>query len=407
MAENDTTLSTLGPGAAQLKTNLTALEKTQINSIKNYGGGLSAQAGVINGDVSKSLTQISPTQRSMMELGADIAAKMERAGTTQKVAEESLRPGIISTVTERNRLHERFPTTQKDLRIAANRNPSNFKKNPKELIKESKDRLLGEEDFNYNGEMFPMDLKENAAAYVELWFKQYTRTDAFSEGKVGPSKKFYFPVPENLSIGYNVKYEERDTGILGEIISSKSGRDAIKNIQDGNFAALGDQISAASGEDVSTAMAQVANRAAFAALNSASDVVGGLAGQIKGSIPNPHPTVFFKGLDLREFTWTWKFVPRSEAEAAKLTQMLQSIRKLILPESKDGFLKYPYLLKPSIMSDANALDIYGKFKNSAVKQFLINYTGEGTSAFFYDGNPVAINCQMTFQEVEMYTSADA
>jgi len=408
MAENDTSLNALGPVTAQLKTNLSALEKTQINSIKNLGGGLSANAGVINGDVSGALSRINATQRSMMELGVDISAKMERAGATQKTAEQALRPGIISTVTERNRLHERFPTTQKDLRIAANRNPSNFKKNPKELIKESKDRLLGEEDFNYNGEMYPMDLKENAAAYVELHFQQYSRTDAFTEGKITGNKKFWLPVPENLSLGYNIKYEERDTGILGEIISSKSGSDAINNMQSGSFQAIADQLSAASSEDVSNAMTQVANRAAFAALNSASDTVGGLAGQIKGSIPNPHPTVFFKGLDLREFTWTWKFVPRSEAESAKLTQILKMIRKLILPESKDGFLKYPYLLKPAVQSsDANALDIYGKFKNSAVKQFLINYTGEGTSAFFYDGNPVAINCQMTFQEVEMYTAADA
>jgi len=407
MAQNDTSINALGPIAAQLKTNLSALEKAQINSIRNLGGGLSGQAGVINGDVSGAVSRINSTQRSMMELGADISAKMEKAGAIQKTAEQALRPGIISTVNERNRLHERFPTTQKDLRIAANRNPSNFKKNPKELIKESKDRLLGEADFNYFGEMYPMDLKENAAAYVELHFQQYSRTDAFTEGKVSGDKKFWLPVPENLSIGYNVKYEERDTGILGEILQSKSGRDAVKNIAAGDFQALGDQISAASGEDISNAMSQVANRAAFAALNSASETVGGLAGQIKGSIPNPHPTIFFKGLDLREFTWTWKFVPRSEAEATKLTQILRDIRRLILPESKDGFLKYPYLLKPAVLSDADPLDIYGKFKKSAVKQFLINYTGEGTSAFFYDGNPVAINCQMTFQEVEMYTVADA
>jgi len=63
MAENDTSLNALGPVTAQLKTNLSALEKTQINSIKNLGGGLSANAGVINGDVSGALSRINATQR--------------------------------------------------------------------------------------------------------------------------------------------------------------------------------------------------------------------------------------------------------------------------------------------------------------------------------------------------------
>ena len=135
MADNDTSLNAVGPAAAQMKTKLSALEKTQINSIRNMGGGLSATAGVINGDVSKSLTNLNSTQRSMMELGASISAKMEQAGAIQKTSEQALRPGIISTVQEKNRLEQRFPTTGSDLRIAANRNPSVFKKRPTEVVK--------------------------------------------------------------------------------------------------------------------------------------------------------------------------------------------------------------------------------------------------------------------------------
>lgn len=407
MAENDTSLNAVGPAAAQLKTKLSALEKTQINSARNLGGGVSGDAGVINGDVSKKLTQINSHQRSMMELSADISSKMEKAGAIQKTSEQALRPGIVSTVQEKNRLHERFTTTPTDLRIAGNRNPSIFKKSPQEKIQSKKDEAFGPEDFAYGGITWPSDLKQNASAYVELWFQKYNRSDAFSKGSVAPSIKIWFPIPENLSIGYNIKYQERDTGILGDVVNSSKGREAIKSVTSGNFAALEDIVSNTSGAEAANALQQVSQRAAFAALNSASETVGGLAEQITGTIPNPHPTVFFKGVDLREFTWTWKFVPRSAAEAQMLQIALANIRKLILPEASGGFLNYPYLLKPAVKSDGSDMLIYGKFKKSAVKQFLINYTAEGTSAFFHDGNPVAINCQMTFQEVEIYTADDA
>ena len=194
---------------------------------------------------------------------------------------------------------------------------------------------------------------------------------------------------------------------MGEIVSSAKGREAIKAASTGNAQALEDIISNTSGVEAANALQQVTQRAAFAALNSASETVGGLAEKITGTIPNPHPTVFFKGVDLREFTWTWKFVPRSADEATLLQAALANIRKLILPEASGGFLNYPHLLKPAVKSDGADMLIYGKFKKSAVKQFLINYTAEGTSAFFHDGNPVAINCQMTFQEVEIYTADDA
>ena len=254
---------------------------------------------------------------------------------------------------------------------------------------------------------WPPDLKQNASAYVELHFHKYTRGDPFSAGSVAPGLKIWFPVPENLSIGYNVKYTERDTGILGEMVNSKSGRDAVKAVQSGDFQTFFDQLGATTSAEATEALNSVSKRAAYAALNSASETVGGLAEQITGTIPNPHPTVFFKGVDLREFTWTWKFVPRSASEATLLQACLANIRKLILPEANGGFLNYPHLLKPAVKSDGADMLIYGKFKKSAVKQFLINYTAEGTSAFFHDGNPVAINCQMTFQEVEIYTADDA
>ena len=73
------------------------------------------------------------------------------------------------------------------------------------------------------------------------------------------------------------------------------------------------------------------------------------------------------------------------------------------------YLKYPNMVLPNVLEAGGAsnLDLYGKFKKSSVKELLINYTAEGTSAYFVDGHPVAINLQITFQEIEAYTKEDA
>jgi len=412
MANTDTSLNGVGPAAAQLKQKLTSLEKTQISSLKNMGTGVSLRPGVVGGDVSKQMKHINATQRSMMELGTDLSAKLEVSGAFAKTAEEAIRPSVTSTALDKTPLIERYPSTDKDLGIAKNRNPKTFRKSPTEKIKEKKEELVGFEDFNYAGLSFPADLQKMASTFVQLEFHKYDRSSPFAEGSIAPAMNIFFPLPENFAIGYNVKYDERDTGILGEVMKSKAGRDAIKA---GNVGGIGgavdsiaQNISGSTSADAAQAISAVAERAAFAALNSASETVGGLAGRLAGEIPNPHPTVFFKGLELRQFTWTWKFVPRNEAEAELLKVALFLIRKFILPANIDGFLKYPYMIKPKVKDEKGGdILLYGSFKRSVVKEFLVNYTGEGTSAFFHDGMPVAMNVQMTFQEVEMYTASDA
>ena len=405
MAKTDSSLNQVGPAAAQLKQNLSSLEKNQIASLKNLGS-VSIRPNVITGSVSKSISSLSATQISMMQIGADLSSKLETAGAFNKTSEEAMRPAITSTVYDKTPLPNKMP-----IRKEKNSSRGRFRKSTTEVIKEKKEELVGLEDFNYAGLQFPSNLIQDAASYVQLEFHKYTRGDPQSEGSISPGLKIFLPVPENLSIGYNMRFEERDTDMLGEAAKSGKIRDTANAVKNGNLDAVKSMITDSTAAEVSDALATVASRAAFAALNSASETMGGLVGQELGMIANPHPTVFFKGLDLRQFTWTWKFVPTSAEDAGRLQAILFLIRKHILPKKKDGgntFLEYPHLLKPAVKDiHGGNLALYGQFKRSAVKEFLVNYTAEGTSAYFVDGNPVAINCQMTFQEVENYTADDA
>ena len=129
----------------------------------------------------------------------------------------------------------------------------------------------------------------------------------------------------------------------------------------------------------------------------------GLVSATTGLVPNPHPTAFFQGIPLRRFSWQWKFVPRSEQEASQLKEILALIKERILPEEQGGFLKSPDYVQP-LVEPNNKLEI--KFKKSMITQFTINYSGEGTSAFFVDGSPVSIICGMEFTEMELFLRND-
>jgi len=406
MAEK-TTIDSVGPIAAQLKNELSSLEKTQIAGIRNLGS-ISTRPGVLNGSVANSITNLNNHQKSAMELGANVAAKLERAGAFSKGAEKILTTAVSSTVTDKITLPQKFPKNPIDMGRLDNRLPSFKKKSPYEKIADKKKTLVGDADLNYGGYSFPPDLDSNAASYIELWFWEYDRPSPTQSGTISPGLKVWLPIPENFTINHEVKYQERDTGILGDLMQSDGAQNSgyagegLSGLQ-AKANELMERMAKATGEEASQALAEVSKRAAFAALNSSDEVLGGLAGRITGEIPNPHPTVFFKGLELRQFTWTWKLVPRSADEAATLKDIIIQMKKRILPKKDGSFLKYPNVLQPSVKPNES---LYGKFMKSAVKTFSVNYTAEGTSAFFVDGAPVAINLILTFQEMENMTSED-
>jgi len=405
MAEK-TAVDGVGPVASQLKETFSSLERAQLSAIKNMGGGaVNPRPGTGGSDVSGIVTRINPTQKSAMEIGANLAAKLERSGAVLRAASGEISAQINSTVQDKLPLARRYPKQIPDLSNVKNRVPDPYGTSVEERIKTQKESILGEEDFQYEGLAYPPDLGENTAkAWIELEFMTYTRGSPFGKGQINGGTVIKLPLPENLNVYHSIRYEERDTGTLGalaqkdsaRIVASNATAEANKKFEDMQMKNL---ISGLSGSDLLKDAAEVAGYAAYSKLVESEPVLGGLAGQISGVIPNPHPTVFFKGVDLRQFEWTWHFVPRSAAEAARLKQIIVMIKSKILPKNGGNFMDYPDLIQPRVIPEDQA---WGKFRRCAVKNFSINFTGEGTSAFFVNGAPVSVRCQMSFQEIEAF-----
>lgn len=402
MARSKNSLTDVSPASGQLKSSFSNLERTQLDALKQTSGSLGYGAGNINGSVTTALQNFSYRDRSKLEIGGLYAEGLEKSGITRQNSAGLISSIVGNSIDSRKPFYRSTPTKETDLSITSNRVPDPFKRSPREEMDLKRASLVGEKDYNYEGLTFPPDLKENAHAYLGLHFFNYSRPESFSKGQLADAGHIYLPLPEDFVQEFAVNYEARDTGIFGAGLRTGTGQTALNAVKDiissGSVSAdtLGAQV------NVLKDIADVAFYTGFQTLGGASNVVGGLVGQEMGKIANPHPTVFFQGVNLRQYTFTWKMVPRSSDEADTISKILKKIKDDCLPKKSGNFLKYPKLVQPKIENGKFGQD----YKKSLVQSISINYTGEGTSAFFVDGNPVSIILTLGFQEAELYLEED-
>ena len=253
------------------------------------------------------------------------------------------------------------------------------------------------------GMSFPNTLQSapGAHTFLKLQFEQLNRPSAQAAGSLSLSTELYFPLPENFQQDINVSFDTTDTGATGTIKEQIQEQAAGFNAEVGGGSIdVGGALSA-----LGTGLAAASGRASFSALDSGPLPAAGSAIQkAMGQIYNPHPSVFFKGLPMRQYSFLWKLVPIEKTDAANLKKMIDVIKKNILPDLAGDFLTYPNLLQISV--EGKGAGRYGVFKKMFVEAFSVNYTGEGTSAFFDDGAPVSIIMSMQLRESEMFTRGD-
>jgi hypothetical protein len=420
MANSKTSLTDVGAASGQLKSKFSLLERTQIDALGGTSGSLSSGAGLINGSVSSSLTGATNNTRSKLEYGFNIAEQLESSGITIKNTSSFISTSVSRAVTNKTALNQNLSISPINA-ANPNNNPtiSSRKQRPQQIMKEKLESIVGRDDLNYGGLQFPLDLMEVASSYMQLQFSTYNRESPQVAGTITPGpSSIYLPFPENLSQAFGISYSQRDTGYATAILESSLGEKVSKSLTQlsGNknnsedigaiLNNMSQNLSGVTVKDLGSDLAKIGFRAGNFLLSSVEEDIGGLTQQALGQIPNPHPTVFFKGLQLRSFPLNWRLVPKSSNEASTLKKILDEIKRNCLPKKNAALdsLRYPNFVE--IIPRGAAADKIGKYKRTLVSSITINYTPEGTSAWFHDGYPVAVQLAMEFQEVENFTSED-
>lgn len=157
---------------------------------------------------------------------------------------------------------------------------------------------------------------------------------------------------------------------------------------------------------------------------------------LNGKIANPYLEQVFGGIGMREFTFNWKLVPRSEREQKSIHYIIKTLRKSILPNKASNFgrlgdgqvdidditqtptdnqggndrwLTVPKVFNLSWKSLGDEIQSLPKIKTCVCKNVQVSYTPDNVwASHLMDSNPypVGYNLSLTFGEMEIITGTD-
>lgn len=147
-------------------------------------------------------------------------------------------------------------------------------------------------------------------------------------------------MPRNIQINDGVNYSPVDLNIMGAGLEAgiKRGGDITGAVIAAAFqggASIIDMINKiSSGTNVS---ADVANIALLRSLRSVgADGARGAVRSATGVSLNPNVRSLLSGVNLRDFSFTFDFIPESEAESKTVQQIIDTFRTELYPESIEG-----------------------------------------------------------------------
>lgn len=125
-------------------------------------------------------------------------------------------------------------------------------------------------------------------------------------------------------------------------------------------------------------------------------------------VPNPNLTLLFRGVNFRQFRYSFMLYPYNQSEATDIYNIVKTIRMGALPELSAGgmLFKYPNEYEISYMFEGSPNPWLHKFKRCAITDITIDYTGAGIWTMTRDGFPTYISLTLQFDEIEIVTRKD-
>lgn len=256
--------------------------------------------------------------------------------------------------------------------------------------------MVATPNFSYS---FPAEIPLH---YCRLSMKEYSRPSPFSQPTTDTKGVIRLPMPTQLVDDYGMHLNTSEFDLLGNynnipqtLAAGQSKLDEIKKeYQAGGF----------TGKLIEKVVLQSA-----AVAPSLSDTGLGRFGQSQtGMVRNPHLTTIFQGVNLKSYGFSWRLSPTSDAEARQINSMLNTIKAYMHPKLLAGgfALEYPYIANLEFEVGDVAYSQLPKVRDSFITKLDVNTSAGGSIAFYRDGNPVAIDISIGFQEIDILTRED-
>jgi hypothetical protein len=223
-------------------------------------------------------------------------------------------------------------------------------------------------------------------------------TEKLIEPRKGvPKIKLYLPISFQQNDSFNIATPE-----LGQIGAASA---AVMS----NGGQVIDALSKGASTFVDLVTGQLAGDAARLGVSQLAGkvpVLGtelGAAAQISGAVTvNPNIRSAFRGVALREFSFTFKFIARSQKESKTVEKIIRNFREFSYPEviqagGISAGYKYPDMFGIEVKHEPSNKRIGSKIKDCFLRSISTNYNPTSMS-FHTDGQPVEIDLTLNFVE---------
>lgn len=235
----------------------------------------------------------------------------------------------------------------------------------------------------------------------------------------GQKADIILPIPSNIQDGNSVSFGPSSLdGLTGQVANQVSSSFETTKINDITKASenittmlsgLTDTILSGPALTyfINTLAAQAAN-IPFGGNLTASQLLARQTGQIL----NPNMELLFEGVNLRSFKFSFKLTPRGPKEAEEVKNIIRTLKKNMTPQSNGIYLETPNIFELTYKKGSNNHPFLHKFKQCALTDMSVNYTGEGVYATYGGsdnnggGTPVSMIMDLGFKELEPIYSGD-
>lgn len=119
-----------------------------------------------------------------------------------------------------------------------------------------------------------------------------------------------------------------------------------------------------------------------------------------GQIINPNMEALFDGVTLRNFKFSFKLTPRDKPESDEIKKIIRSLKEAMSPTGGGYYLQSPKIFELQYKKGPNPHPFLNRFKQCALTEMSVNYTGDGVYSTYGDGTPVSMIMDLGFKELE-------
>tara|TARA_B100000925_G_C21986234_1_gene464652 strand:+ start:718 stop:1830 length:1113 start_codon:yes stop_codon:yes gene_type:complete len=220
-------------------------------------------------------------------------------------------------------------------------------------------------------------------------------------------------MPEDISTGFRSNWGGKAFSNTAADLTTMVGAKGMGKLQK-------------AGEAFGNAISRAPYIAGAAVIRKAISVASGdnlsnddIFGAISGAVLNPNTELLFSGVDMRNFQLKFRLVPRNQTEAVHCAQIIATFKAASLPTRMPGkvfgndatnikkaFIGFPSVVRVAFMHGTEEHKQLPRFKMCALTQVDVVYTPDGMYSTYADGNPVAVDLTLNFQETKIVFSEE-